>query len=57
MLLWVIEVIKKKKWSWSGKDTNFQGGSRRFQGKKVTNSTVSLHVFSNSKCDVGKVRP
>lgn len=57
MLLWVIEVIKKKKWSWSGKDTNFQGGGRRFQGKKVTNSTVSLHVFSNSKCDVGKVRP
>ena len=31
----------KQNWSWSSKDKNFQGGGRRFQGKSVTNSTVS----------------
>ena len=31
----------KQNWSWSRKDTNFQGSGRRFQGKSITNSTVS----------------
>ena len=33
---------------------NFQGGGRRFQGKSITNSTVSQHISSNSKCRAGK---
>ena len=44
----------KQNWSWSRKDTNFQGGGRRFQGKSITNSTVSRHISSNSKCRAGK---
>ena len=31
----------KQNWSWSRKDTDFQGGDRRFQGKSINNSTVS----------------
>ena len=44
----------KQNWSWSRKDTNFQGGGRRFQGKSITNSTVSLHISRNSNCRAGK---
>ena len=44
----------KQNWSWSRKDTSFQGGGRRVQGKNITNSTVSGHVSSNSKCRAGK---
>ena len=31
------------------KKANFQDGGRRFQGKSITNSTVSQHISSNSK--------
>ena len=40
----------KQNWSWSRKDTNFQGSGRRLQGKSITNSTVSRHISSNFKC-------
>ena len=36
------------------KDTNFQGGGGRFQGKNITNSTVSRHISNNSKCRAAK---
>ena len=35
-------------------DKNFQGGGRRFQGKGITNSTVSRHISGNSICRAGK---
>ena len=36
----------QQNWSCSRKDKNFQGGGRRFQGKSITNSTVSRQEFS-----------
>ena len=36
------------------KKANFQDGGSRFQGKSITNSTVSPHISSNSKCRTGK---
>ena len=38
----------KQKWSWSKTVTSFQGSGRRFQGKSITNSTVSRYISSNS---------
>ena len=44
----------KQNWSWRMKYTNFQGGSKRFQGKNITNSSVTCHISINSKCRAGK---
>ena len=44
----------KQNWNWSRKDTNFQCSGRRFEGKNITNTTVSGHLSSNSKCRAGK---
>ena len=44
----------KQNWSWSMKETNFQGGGRRFQGKNITSSTVSGHISSTSKRRAGE---
>ena len=44
----------KQNRSWSRNDMTFQGGGRRFQGKSITNSPASRHIFSNSKCRTGK---
>ena len=36
----------QQNWSCSRKDKNFQGSGWRFQGKSITNSTVSRQEFS-----------
>ena len=44
----------KQNWSWNRKDTSFQGGGSRFQGKNINSSIVPLHISSNSKIRAGK---
>ena len=44
----------KRNRSRSRKDISFQGVSRRFQSKGLTNSTVSQHISSNRKCRADK---
>ena len=48
---------EKQNWSWSMKDTNFQGSRRTLQGKNITNSTVSRHISLIPNAELVNVHP